>query len=74
MMQCHTKEVFIAAGIIQFDDNDAELATVNAYELSQNTMRYIQKQQTNQTAGTAEQFGVSSAVSRPNALSRSIPS
>ena len=47
------KLVFIAAGMMRFADNDSELATVIAHELAHNTMRHIQKQQTNQTAGAA---------------------
>lgn len=47
------KLVFIAAGKMRFANNDAELATMIAHELAHNTMRHIQKQQTNQTAGAA---------------------
>ncbi len=47
------KLVFIAAGMMRFADNDTELATVIAHELAHNTMRHVQKRQTNQTAGAA---------------------
>lgn len=47
------KKVFIAAGMMRFVDNDDELATVIGHELAHNTMRHVQKKQTNQAAGMA---------------------
>lgn len=48
-----SKSIFVSAGMIRFVENDDELATVIGHELAHNTMRHIQKRQTNQTAGMA---------------------
>ena len=45
-------EIAIAAGMMRFAENDDELAIVIGHELAHNTMRHLQKRQTNHAVGT----------------------
>lgn len=46
------RQIYVAAGMMRFSETDDELAIVIGHELAHNTMRHIQKRQSNNAVGT----------------------